>query len=128
MSEEGNPIDPQTVGSDVPSGEQQGQQMQLQIDESQLKNYYASTARVWGSAEEILIDLAQGIRQSPNQPNVQVLRPDARVVMSPPAAKRLAIALSQAIQRYENSYGSIETDPRKRLKQQSGQQAGKQQS
>ena len=119
MSEQDNPIDQQTVGSDVPSGEQQ--QMQLQIDESQLKTFYASTARVWGSAEEILIDLAQGIRQSQNQPNVQVLRPDARVVMSPPAAKRLAIALSQAIQRYENSYGQIETDPRKRLKQQPSQ-------
>ena len=117
MSEQNNPIEQQTVGTDVPTG-QQDQQMQLQVDESQLTTHYASTARVWGSAEEILVDFAQGIRQSQNQPNVQVLRPDARVIMSPAAAKRLAIALSQAIQRYENNYGQIETDPRKRLRQQ----------
>ncbi|MFW6058950.1 MAG: DUF3467 domain-containing protein [Phycisphaeraceae bacterium] len=120
MSEQqGDAIEQQTV-----TPEQGQQQTQLQIDESQVTTYYSSTARVWGSAEELLVDLAQGLRQSPNQPNVQVLRPDARIIMSPAAAKRLAIALSQAVQRYESTYGTIETDPRKRAKQ-SGQ-GGKQ--
>lgn len=117
MSEQSNEIEQQTVSAE--QGQQQ--QTQLQVDESQLTTYYSSTARVWGSAEEILVDLAQGIRQSQSQPNVQVLRPDARVIMSPAAAKRLAIALSQAVQRYEANYGTIETDPRKRLQKQGGQ-------
>ncbi len=88
-------------------------QAQLQIDESKAIAYYASTARVWGSAEELIIDLAQ--RLTPTGENKSLMRIDARVIMSPWAAKRLAMALGQAVQRYEQSYGTLEVDPRKRL-------------
>ena len=88
-------------------------QAQLQIDESKALTYYASTARVWGSAEELVIDLAQ--RLTPTSENTSLMKIEARVIMSPWAAKRLAMALSQAIQRYEQTYGALEVDPRKRL-------------
>ena len=42
----------------------------------------------------------------------------ARVFMSVYAAKKLALTLSQAIQRYESQFGPVELDIRRRLKQQ----------
>ena len=42
----------------------------------------------------------------------------ARVVMSVYAAKTLALRLSQTVQRYEQQFGTVELDIRKRLKQQ----------
>ena len=44
-----------------------------------------------------------------------MLKIDSRVVLTPWAAKRLAIALGQTVQRYEQAYGVIEIDPRRRL-------------
>ena len=68
---------------------------------------------VWGSAEEINLDFAGPIRAT-NQPKVARLRIDQRVTLNPWAAKRLAIALNQAVARYEQTYGALELDERKR--------------
>ena len=89
------------------------QQIQLQIDDAQASTSYSSTARVWGSAEEITIDFAGPVRTT-QQPTVARLKIDQRVVLSPWAAKRLALALGQAVSRYEQTYGSLEIDERKR--------------
>ena len=94
-------------------GEQQQQQVQLQIDDSQAELSYSTTARVWGSAEEINLDFAGPIRPS-GQRNVARLRIDKRIILNPYAAKRLAIALGQAVSRYEKAYGALELDERKR--------------
>jgi len=96
----------------TPEGEQQ--QTQLRMDDSGCNVHYSSTASIRSTAEEVFIDFSQGVRPS-GQANVAVLKIDDRVIMSPWAAKRLAMALGQTIQRYENTYGPIETDPRKRL-------------
>ncbi len=88
---------------------------QLRIDDAQASHGYASICRVAGTAEEITVDFAQGIRPG-GQSNVAVLKIDHRVTMSPWAAKRLALALGQAIQRFEQVYGELEIDPRKRAK------------
>lgn len=98
----------------VTTPDPQQSQTQLRIDDATAGVNYSSTARIWGSAEEIIIDFSQGVRPS-GQPNVAVLKIDSRTIMSPWAAKRLAIALGQTIQRYEQTYGPIEIDPRKRL-------------
>ncbi|MBI1372471.1 MAG: DUF3467 domain-containing protein [Phycisphaera sp.] len=91
---------------------------QLRLDESNVQCFYSSTTRLSGSAEEITIDFAQGIR--PVGPNAAVLKIDARVVMSPWGAKRLVQALEQTVARYEQAYGVLETDPRKRIREQPG--------
>ncbi len=96
----------------VTAPEQQQPQTQLRIDDAGAVTNYSSTSRIWGSAEEIIIDFSQGIR--PAGPNVAVLKIDSRVILSPYAAKRLALALGQTVQRYEQAYGTIEIDPRKR--------------
>ena len=88
---------------------------QLIVNDAEAVSYYSATSRVWGSSEEVIIDFSQGIRPT-NQPNTAVLKIDSRVIMSPWAAKRLAIALSQTVQRYEQVYGPLELDPQKRQK------------
>lgn len=101
----------------VTTPEGQAQQVRLQIDDSNAPSYYASTARVSGTAEEITVDLANGI-QPTAQKNVSTMKIDARLILNPWAAKRLALALGQAVTRYEQAYGTLEVDPRKRLKPQ----------
>lgn len=100
------------TGETVTAAEQTPQQ-QLRIDESNVQTFFSSTSRIWGTAEEIILDFSQGVRPS-GQRNVAVLKIDSRVVMTPWAAKRLAIALGQTVQRYEQAYGIIEIDPRRR--------------
>ena len=95
------------------AGEQQQQQLQLQIDDAAIPVTYSTTVRVWGSAEEINLDFAGPLR--PSGPNTAKLKIDQRVILNPWAAKRLALALGQAVQRYEQSYGNLELDARKRL-------------
>src|SRR5262245_41636443 len=89
-------------------------QQQLRIDEANVATYFSSTSRIWGTAEEIIVDFSQGVRPT-GQRNVSMLKIDSRVVMSPWAAKRLAIALGQTVQRYKQAYGILEIDPRKRM-------------
>lgn len=95
------------------AGEQQGQQFQIQLDDAQTPVTYSTTARVWGSPEEIYLDFAGPLRPTSN--NTARLKVDQRVVLSPWAAKRLALALNQAIVRYEQTYGSLEIDARRRV-------------
>ena len=89
------------------------QQVQIQIDDSQTQVTYSSTVRVWGSAEEINLDFAGPLR--PAGPKAAKLKIDQRLTLNPWAAKRLCLALNQAIARYEQAYGALEVDPRKRL-------------
>ena len=88
-------------------------QSQVRIDEAAMVTHYSATARLHATAEEIIVDFSQGIRPT-NQTNVAVMKIDSRIIMSPWAAKRLALSLGQTIQRYEQTYGPIEIDPRKR--------------
>ena len=105
----------------VTAPEGQGQ-TQLQIDDANASVSYSSTSRIWGSAEEIIVDFSQGVRPGRGA-NTAALKVDSRVILSPWAAKRLALALGQTVQRYEQTYGILEIDPRKR-QQGEGQKAG----
>ncbi len=94
------------------AGDQQ-QQVQIQVDDAQTAVTYSSTVRVWGSAEEVNLDFAGPLR--PTGPKSAKLKIDHRVILNPWAAKRLCLAMNQAIARYEKAYGPLEVDPRKRL-------------
>lgn len=89
------------------------QQLRIEIDESKANSCYSSTVRVWGSAEEFHLDFAGGLR--PTGPQSAKLVIDQRVTLNPWAAKRLALSLGQAIARYEQTYGPLELDMRKRM-------------
>jgi hypothetical protein len=88
-------------------------QTQIRIDDAGAPTYYSTTAQIGATAEEIILNFSQGIRPT-GQANVATLKIDSRVILSPYAAKRLALALGQTVQRYEQEYGTVEIDPRKR--------------
>jgi hypothetical protein len=97
----------------------QTQQVQVSVREDKAANMYANMSRVsmGPQAEEVILDLGMMMHDS-TRPEALTMDVSARVVMSVFAAKKLALMLSQAIQRYEQQFGSVELDIRKRLKQQ----------
>ncbi len=88
------------------------QQVQIQIDDAQTDVHYSTTSRVWGSAEEVYLDFAGGIR--PAGAGKAVMRVEQRIILSPWSAKRLAIALNQVVANHEKQFGPLELDVRKR--------------
>lgn len=103
-----------TATSAVAPTDQAGQ-LRLMIDDEETPLLYSTTVRVWHSPEEINLDFAGPIRPNREQKTAR-LRVDQRVVLNPWAAKRLALALNQAMARYEQTYGLLELDERKRRK------------
>jgi hypothetical protein len=76
---------------------------------------YSNFCRVTGTPEEIIMDFALN-------PNAfgkiidEPLKTDHRIVMGYQAAKRTALVLLETVRRFEERFGEIELDPRKRLK------------
>lgn len=91
---------------------QQQQQIQIQVDDSEAPSTYCTLVRVGGSAEEVVLDFAGPLK--PTGPKTAVMQVENRIFMNPFAAKRLQMALKQAIDRYEEAYGELELDERKR--------------
>jgi hypothetical protein len=107
--------------SDAPTPPQQqagqGQAVRLGVDTKDMKTHYANFFRVTGTFEEIMLDfgLHSGLMTQTGPEAVQV---NERLVLSFPTAKRLLAALQMSIQRHEQLFGAIETDPQRRVKQQ----------
>jgi hypothetical protein len=122
VSQTNNPGNP-TLESVSTGQAAPGQQAQLQItiDDSGTPVTYSANVRVSNTAEEIFLDFAGGLR--PTGPASATLKVDERIVMNPWAAKRLAMALNDTIARYEQTYGELELDARKRVKPAGGLRA-----
>ena len=88
---------------------------QLPILVDRAKTTYANLARVTGTPEEVILDLAL----NPNafgqvlDENISV---DHRIVMSYAASKRLLLVLNEVVRRYEERFGHIEIDVNRRLR------------
>ncbi|MCC5828790.1 MAG: DUF3467 domain-containing protein [Phycisphaeraceae bacterium] len=89
-----------------------GNQIRIQVDEEDVPTTYASICRVSGTAEEFTVDFAGPLKQTGQ--GTASLRVLERVYLNPWAAKRLAMMLQQAVGQYEQTYGTIELDERKR--------------
>ncbi|MCE5326447.1 MAG: DUF3467 domain-containing protein [Planctomycetaceae bacterium] len=88
----------------------------LRVDEHAMATAYANVVLTHASEEDVMLDFGvKGVAppQDPKQPEV-VLQITNRVVMNYFSAKRLAMALSQIIRRYEDQFGEIELDAGKR--------------
>ncbi len=94
------------------------QQVQVQVREDKMHTVYSNVAavRVSPNAEEVIVDIGV-IMQDPARNDQMIMDLSSRVYMSPFAAKKLALHLSQVVQRLEQQFGTIELDPRRRLKQ-----------
>jgi len=111
-NKEDNPQQSDTIETVAAANQAPNSKIQLQIDESTTPVTYSTTVRVWGSAEEFNLDFAGPLR--PAGQNIARLKIDQRLVLNPWAAKRLAIALGQAVARYEATYGALELEEAKR--------------
>ena len=93
----------------------EGQQVQVFLDERELKTMFSNAYRIHTSAEEVVIDL--GFNMPNPNPNPQgggaqlLFKVTDRVIMSYSNAKRLAGSLTQLIKRYEQQFGEIPAQP-----------------
>jgi hypothetical protein len=99
-----------TTTTGAPAGDQN---VQVLLDERELKTMYSNAYRIHTSAEEVVVDLGFNM---PN-PNPQGGAPSLlfkvtdRVIMSYSNAKRLTGSLTQLIKRYEQQFGEIPMQP-----------------
>lgn len=77
---------------------------------------YANFCRVSSTPEELIIDL--GLNPRPMDPQMAKIHVSQRIIMNHYTAKRLLAALSMAMPRHENAFGVLETDIRRRVRNQ----------
>ena len=75
-------------------------QLNIEIP-ADLEEVYSNLAVIAHSSSEFVIDF---IRVMPNMPKSKV---KSRIIMNPEHAKRLLVALSQNIEKYEQQFGEI---------------------
>jgi hypothetical protein len=95
-------------GEDEPQPQPKPPQ-KVQFDTSRMETIYANFFALAGSPEEIVIYLGAN-SPFPNQaePRVTVSH---RLMLLPPNAKRLMIALQQTVRAHEDRFGPIELPP-----------------
>lgn len=99
------------------AGQDPNQQVQVLLDERELKSMYANAYRIHTSAEEVIVDLGFNMpNPNPQNPGQQQLlfKVTDRVIISYTNAKRLAISLTQLVKRYEQQFGEIALQPGQR--------------
>ncbi|MBL9080866.1 MAG: DUF3467 domain-containing protein [Planctomycetales bacterium] len=85
----------------------------LKVDDAKAQACYANFCRVIGTPEEIVIDF--GLNTQTNPTEEQPVAVSQRLVINYYTAKRLLQALTATVGRYENSFGTLETNVGKRL-------------
>lgn len=85
--------------------------VRIRIDESNINTSYVSGFRPTMGPEELMLDFGLNhVRPTGNkeQPVEIVFQASNRLIMSYFSAKRLAVALSRVVRRYEQEFGEIE--------------------
>jgi hypothetical protein len=86
---------------------------EIQVDDSKLNSAYANFCRVLGTPEELIVDFGLNT-QTPGGPPEPVVV-NQRIVLNFFTAKRLLHALAMSVQRFEQTFGNLETDVAKRV-------------
>ena len=93
------------------TGDQAQQQIQLTVDERELRMTFANSYRFSTTTDEVIMDVCFNMpNPSPNPQGGQhqlLLKVSDRIVMTYPTAKRLAGSLTQLVKRYEQQFGEI---------------------
>lgn len=84
-----------------PRGPRRGPNLQLQMDEDVAQGRYINFAMVNHTPGEFVLDF---VFMQPQQPRGKVL---ARIITSPVHAKRLLMALTDNVKKYEERFGAI---------------------
>ena len=91
-------------GAEAP---QAGAQTKIVWDDSSMRSAYANVSNVAGGREEIVLLFGMNQAWHSGQKEVKVQLTD-RIVLSPFAAKRLSMLLTNVLQDYEQRYGQLE--------------------
>lgn len=75
--------------------------MQIELSDDVAQGTYSNLAVIAHSSSEFVVDF---IRVVPNYPKAKV---KSRIILTPEHAKRLLIALSDNIKKYESQFGEI---------------------
>ncbi len=84
---------------------------ELEIEDKGVISQYANFFSATGTLEEVILDFGNR-----NKENMNKIKIDSRIVVSIWNAKRILAALAQTINMFEERFGKIELDPRKRIK------------
>jgi hypothetical protein len=82
-------------------------QTRIVWDDAGMDSVYANVANVAGGREEIVLLFGLNQAWRAGQKEVKIQLPD-RIVMSPYAAKRLAILLNGVLTDYESKFGTVD--------------------
>ncbi|MBN2447502.1 MAG: DUF3467 domain-containing protein [Phycisphaerae bacterium] len=88
---------------------QQPQQQRVRFDTSKMESVYANFVALAGSADEVVLYVGANTPMPGQQEPVVSL--SHRVIMMPPNAKRLMLALQQTMKAHEDRFGPIEIPP-----------------
>lgn len=86
-----------------------GNQPRIVWDSSTMRSSYANVFNVAGAREEFVLFFGMNQAWDASQQELKVQLTD-RIVMSPFAAKRFSILLSNVIKDYEKRYGALDVD------------------
>lgn len=89
------------------------QQVQVMLDERDMRTLYANAYRIHTAPEEVVVDLGFNMPDPNPQGGQQRLlfKVTDRVIMSYGNAKRLAMSLTQLVKRYEQQFGELPLQP-----------------
>ena len=88
---------------------------QFVVDESKAHIAYASNCVINATPEEFVVGFLHDTQPGSGPKKPAVLTVDSKIIMSPWAAKRLVIALAQSLRTFEEAFGELEVDPKKRV-------------
>ena len=91
-------------------GAGQSQQLAIKWDDSNLKSSYANFCNVASTREEVVLLFGMNQAWRAGQAEVTVQLTD-RVILSPFAAKRLAVLLDNVVKQHETRFGALPTEP-----------------
>ena len=89
------------------------QNVQLMLDERDMKSTFANAYRIHTTAEEVVIDFGFNmLNPNPQTGQQQMLfKVSERMIMTYSTVKRLTGSLTQLIRRYEQQFGEIPMQP-----------------
>jgi hypothetical protein len=89
---------------------EQAAQTRIVWDDANMRSVYCNVSNVAGGREEIVLLFGMNQAWHAGQKEIKVQLSD-RIVMSPFAAKRLSVLLSNVLADYENRYGKLDLGP-----------------
>lgn len=88
------------------SAPQAGTQMQVKWDDTNMKSAYANVCNVMSTREEVVMMFGVNQAWHAGQKEVTVQLTD-RIILSPHAAKRLSLLLTNIVKQYEERFGQL---------------------